>query len=129
MHAPSITQTRNEPADGVARIGTVPVPGKAGRFSQLVGDLACYWCGERFADCLLLRAPTPESLGQLARMALPTLETFVWQGGRPHCKRCGGPLYLEDVRQVRVWNEPIADFRQRRRSRRYIASAEAEHAA
>lgn len=84
---------------------------------QMIADVKCYHCGhisgqvegEREPEKrLILREFKPRS-GYKGRRPKP--------GERIHCERCGGPVFLEDLRAVPVQPE-LMTMPQKKRARR-----------
>ncbi|MBI2939988.1 MAG: hypothetical protein HYY04_06070 [Chloroflexi bacterium] len=64
---------------------------------MLLADVKCYHCGHVSGEVVLENdePPRPDVLRPVNALAKELPE------GRPRCKRCGGPVYLDDIRRVR----------------------------
>lgn len=92
---------------------------------QLVGDIKCYYCG--FVSGELLSTDGQSFKNATFRPA-PGVSAAATTRGALRCARCGGPVYIDDVRTERPAPAPMTFERERpgrpRRSRRAAENLE-----
>lgn len=85
---------------------------------QLVGDVKCYYCGFVSGE---LVSTTGQSFKNAVFRPAPGVSLPAGPKGSLRCARCGGPVYIDDVRTERPAPAPITFERERpgrpRRSR------------
>lgn len=91
----------------------------------LVGDVKCYYCG--FISGELVGANASSLKNGTFRPAAGVTTAEVAEG-KLRCARCGGPVYLDDVRTERPIAPPVKWERERPgRPRRARTDAPAAH--
>jgi hypothetical protein len=89
-----------------------------------VGDVKCYYCGFISGE---LVSPPGQSLKNGTFRPAPSVDAAAVSAGRLRCARCGGPVFLDDVRTERPRPAPVTFERERPgRPRRVRPEAPAE---
>lgn len=106
------------PASEYATLGGTDLEGAV----MLVADVKCYHCGFISGEVVSEDSQAPRLESFRPASGQPGLE----RGRRPRCVRCGGPVYLDDLRRVRPQRIfDINDKPKRGRPRRSAVLAEA----
>jgi hypothetical protein len=88
--------------------------------SKTEADVKCYFCGKISGSIIEERLD-----GQLRRSFKPSVANSPYRAtaGKPlRCLRCGGPVFIEDVRPIKP-EEPPFQFRQRRPKQPKVTAA------
>jgi|GEM_PF-2831426 len=76
----------------------------------LVGDVKCYYCGSITGE---LVSTNPGSLKNATFRPRPGIEGAEVDGGKLRCARCGGPVFVDDLRHERPAQPPVKWERER----------------
>jgi hypothetical protein len=90
---------------GSALAGAADRAGRQTWAGVWVADVACFWCGTLLPACELSR---PAGGGLCLVPAV--LQALAWRDGHPRCPRCGGPIYLDDVRRMPIWERILTSM-------------------
>ncbi|HLH73656.1 MAG TPA: hypothetical protein VKX96_10260 [Chloroflexota bacterium] len=76
----------------------------------LVGDVKCYYCGFVSGEMV---SPTGQSFKNATFRPAAGVDSTPVQKGALRCARCGGPVFLDDVRTEKPAQPPFVFERER----------------
>ena len=87
-----------DPATQSGRSAT-QIPTAVGTSTRWLADVVCYFCGTLQSGCAVVRL-SPGRRAPNPRYSVAA--GLRWSAGRPHCPRCGGAVFLDDIHAVPI---------------------------